>query len=195
MAAEFVPPPPKEEPVDGADPARVPCTDDGDDDGEDALSLCNLSLYCDAADNSFADDEASTASSSSSSSSDHDGFFEIASSRCSGEEEIAEQEHSVADGPEKEVPVVPDGVRIGEVPDGDGDERDEDEAEPQCREGGIVRRRRRGREERRLRRREQSKGAVRVAEGPGIGPPPSRPCVREGIDGLRRARVTGFGQD
>ncbi|KAL3719019.1 hypothetical protein ACJRO7_004029 [Eucalyptus globulus] len=83
MVAEFVPAPPKEEPVDGADPARVPCTDDGDDgddDGEDALSLCNLSLYCDAADNSFADDEASTSSSSSSSSSsDHDGFFEFSS--------------------------------------------------------------------------------------------------------------------
>lgn len=89
--------------------------------------------------------------------------------------------------------MVPDGVRIGEVPDGDGAERDEDEAEPQGREEGVVRRG--DREERRVRRQEQREGADRVAEGSGIGPPPSRRCVREGLVRLRRTRVTGFGQD
>ncbi|KAI3426690.1 uncharacterized protein J3R85_009749 [Psidium guajava] len=61
-----------------ADSAQVPL----DDDGEDALSLCDLSLYCDASDYSFADDDASTSSSSSassSSSSDPDDFFEFSS--------------------------------------------------------------------------------------------------------------------
>ncbi|KAI6669135.1 hypothetical protein NL676_004020 [Syzygium grande] len=79
IAADFVRAPPwKEVPV-GADPAQAPCDDGGDDD-DDALSLCNLSLYCDAADHSFADDDdASTSSSSSSSSSDHDDFFEFSS--------------------------------------------------------------------------------------------------------------------
>ncbi|KAI3426691.1 uncharacterized protein J3R85_009750 [Psidium guajava] len=81
IATEFVQPPPKEEPVD-TDPVQVPCNDD--DDGEDALSLCNLSLYCDAADDSFADDSSSTLPSSSSSSSDHEGFLEFSSFGDSG---------------------------------------------------------------------------------------------------------------
>ncbi|KAI6669132.1 hypothetical protein NL676_004017 [Syzygium grande] len=81
ITAEFVHAPPVEGLV-ITDSARVPenCDDDGDDD--DALSLCNLSLYCDAADCSFADDVASTSSSSLSSSSsslDHDDFFEFSS--------------------------------------------------------------------------------------------------------------------
>ncbi|KAF8007262.1 hypothetical protein BT93_K1304 [Corymbia citriodora subsp. variegata] len=77
--ADFVQAPPRKEELVDADPVQVPDNyDDGDGDGDDALSLCNLSLYCDPADYSFADDVASTSScSSSSSSSYHDDFFEF----------------------------------------------------------------------------------------------------------------------
>ncbi|KAI6669134.1 hypothetical protein NL676_004019 [Syzygium grande] len=75
IAADFVRAPPWKEVPAGVDPARDPRDDGGD--GDDALSLCNLSLYCDAADRSFAEDD--DASTSSSSSSDHDDFFEFSS--------------------------------------------------------------------------------------------------------------------
>ncbi|KAI3426689.1 Elongation factor 1-alpha [Psidium guajava] len=79
IAAEFVRAPPTEELV-VSDSLQVPNNYD-DDDGDDALSLCNLSLYSDAAHYSFADDVASPSSSSSSSSSslDHDDVFEFSS--------------------------------------------------------------------------------------------------------------------
>ncbi|KAK3408993.1 hypothetical protein EUGRSUZ_J01119 [Eucalyptus grandis] len=76
--ADFVQVPPRKEELVDADPVQVPNNYDGDGDGDDTLSLCNLSFYCDAADCSFADDGAST-SSLSSSSSDHDDFFEFSS--------------------------------------------------------------------------------------------------------------------
>ncbi|KAF8007263.1 hypothetical protein BT93_K1305 [Corymbia citriodora subsp. variegata] len=76
--ADSVQAPPRKEELVHADSVQVPNNYDDDDDGDDALSLCNLSLYCDAADYSFADDDAPT-SSSSLSSSDHDDFFEFSS--------------------------------------------------------------------------------------------------------------------
>ncbi|KAF8007264.1 hypothetical protein BT93_K1306 [Corymbia citriodora subsp. variegata] len=72
--ADSIQAPPRKEEIVQADSVQVPNNYD-DDDGDDALSLCNLSLYCDAADCSFADDDASTSSSSS----DHDDFFEFSS--------------------------------------------------------------------------------------------------------------------
>ncbi|KAI6669131.1 hypothetical protein NL676_004016 [Syzygium grande] len=79
--------PPMEELVHTGDLARVPTNYD-DDDGDDALSLCNLSLHCEAADDSFADNVAST---SSSSSSDHDDFFEFSSA---GDSDASSDVHS-----------------------------------------------------------------------------------------------------
>ncbi|KAL3719022.1 hypothetical protein ACJRO7_004032 [Eucalyptus globulus] len=82
-AADLVQAPPRKEELVDADSAQVPNNyDDGDD---DALSLCNLSLHCDAADLPFADHVPPTSScSSSSSSSDHDDFFEFSLNGGSG---------------------------------------------------------------------------------------------------------------
>ncbi|XP_030472991.2 uncharacterized protein LOC115690691 [Syzygium oleosum] len=83
--SDFVQAPSSKEELVHTDSAQVRTNYYGDDggDGDDALSLCDLPLYCDAADHSFADDDdASTSSSSSScspSSSDHDDFFEFSS--------------------------------------------------------------------------------------------------------------------
>ncbi|KAL3719023.1 hypothetical protein ACJRO7_004033 [Eucalyptus globulus] len=81
---DFVQAPLRKEELVDADSAQVP---NSYDDGDDDLSLCNLSLDCDAADYSFADDVASLSSCSSSSSSsslDHDDFFEFSLTGDSG---------------------------------------------------------------------------------------------------------------
>ncbi|KAI6669133.1 hypothetical protein NL676_004018 [Syzygium grande] len=83
--SDYVQAPSSKEELVHTDSAQVHANYYGDDggDGDDALSLCDLPLYCDAAGHSFADnDDASTSSCSSScssSSSDHDDFFEFSS--------------------------------------------------------------------------------------------------------------------